>query len=278
MKIRKKTTIKDRIKICLILIVVLGLLLWLALYKTGMGSYEKESTIEAFLQIALRPVGSTMYIWGGGWDGEDNQAGTSSTKIGVSPQWETFACEQDKSYNFNNYRFEREKGLDCSGYVGWVVYNTFEKEDGQRGYVTRSTDMAESFAGRGWGRLIINPKMFLPGDIVSMEGHVWICLGTCEDGSVLLVHSSPPGISVCGTPAAGNQEMAQNSIAINLALEYMTKYHPQWQEKYPNREVSHSYLKNVSVFRWSQRVMKDAERFQSLRGEEIFAIIGPEIS
>ena len=178
---------------------------------------------------------------------------------------------QDKDYDFAEHRFERENGLDCSGFVGWVLYNTFEVMEGKTGYVTTSTDMAKALAQRGWGKLLKNPREFLPGDIVSMEGHVWICIGTCADGSVLLVHSSPPGVSVCGTPSKSTTE----SIAIQLATEYMTKHHPEWQEKYLNRRVELSYLENVVLFRWSEAVMEDAEEIQGKSAEEIMGILSP---
>ena len=92
-----------------------------------------------------------------------------------------------------------------------------------------------------------------------MEKHVWICLGTCEDGSVLLVHASPPGVSVCGTKGK----------AAKLAEEYMSTQYPEWQQKYPKREVSGSYIKDVILFRWTKGMMLDAEELQSLTGEEV---------
>ena len=36
-----------------------------------------------------------------------------------------------------------------------------------------------------------NRTNYYPGDIVSMNGHVWMCLGKCSDGGILLVHTSP---------------------------------------------------------------------------------------
>ena len=196
--------------------------------------------------------------------------------MGVSKIWQDFAKEQDEKYDYTNHLFQREKGLDCSGYIGWVVYNTFETKNGKAGFVTRSTDMAKSFAERGWGTCIENPKEYLPGDIVSMDGHVWICLGTCEDGSVLLVHSSPPGVSVCGTQVPqdnSTEEYGGTSVAIELATTFMEEKYPQWQEKYPNRMVSDAYLKNVSVMRWNSNVMTDAKDIQNLSGEEIIDLI-----
>ena len=219
-----------------------------------------------------------MYIWGGGWNEEDTGAGPSATQLGISPQWKAFADLQDETYDYKLHRFELENGLDCSGFVGWAVYNTFETENGQPGYVTKSTEMAKSLADRGWGMLLVNPKEFLPGDIVSMKGHVWICLGKCEDGSVLLVHSSPPGVSVCGTALQQtNVENAQESQAVKLATQYMSKYHPDWQSKYPKREVKTSFLEQVSVFRWSDSVMFDAKEIQNKSAEEIMRILSPDM-
>lgn len=265
MKLRQNHPILDRIKIIIVLLIILCVLLKLAQYLDEKNSNKKASAIELLIQTALQPVGSTMYIWGGGWNEEDSAAGGTSTQMGLSPQWRVFAEQQDEKYDFEEHRLERENGLDCSGYVGWVIYNIFETENGQDGYVTTSTDMAAAFAKRGWGELIENPKEFLPGDIVSMEGHVWISLGTCSDGSVLLVHSSPPGVSVCGTQL----KEGESSIAITLATAYMEQYHPQWQEKYPNRTVPNTYLENVKVFRWNSNVMTDAEEYRLKSGEEI---------
>lgn len=266
MKITTKHPILDRIKIIVFLSLLLLFLGRIVFFIEENREKVKESTIEHFLQVALQPVGSTMYIWGGGWDSEDKTAGVTSTQLGLCSQWEKFAKLQDETYDFNNYRFQREKGLDCSGYVGWVIYNTFETINGRNGYVVTSSDMAKNYANRGWGDYIQNPTEFLAGDIVSMEGHVWISLGTCIDGSVLLVHSSPPGVSVCGTLLEDGTE----SIAVKLAREYMKEYHPQWQEKYPNRSVAHTYLQNVSVLRWNTKTMYDAKDWQNRSAEEIF--------
>lgn len=280
MRIRKKNSTRDRLKVVLILFSLMIVLAILANIVHDSRQMGKTATIKLLLGTALKPVGSTMYVWGGGWNDEDSGSGGGATKLGLSEQWKIFAKMQDEQYDFKEHRFEREKGLDCSGFVGWVLYNIFEVNEGKSGYVITSTDMAESLAQRGWGKLVKNPREFLPGDIVSMEGHVWISLGTCEDGSVLLVHSSPPGVSVCGTSIKQpNGDMSDTtlseSMAIHLAMEYMEKNHPEWQKKYPNRKVELSYIENVIVFRWSKFVMLDAEEMQQKNAEEIMEILSP---
>jgi len=231
---------------------------------------EAEVGIRKLLQTAMLPVGSTMYIWGGGWNEEDTGAGVGATTIGLYPEWETFAAAQSADYNMKEHRYEILKGLDCSGYIGWLVYNMFETEDGQQGYVYKSTDTAWAYSELGWGDYMEAPSAFLPGDVVSMKGHVWLSLGSCADGSVLLLHSSPPGVSLCGTLLADGSE----SEAVRLAREYMTMNYPEWQKKYPARGVSHSYLDAVGLLRWKEEVMPGAEAYRLLKAEEVLAEIG----
>ena len=216
-------------------------------------------SMEHLLSCALLPVGSTMYIWGGGWNEEDTGAGPGATIIGTSPQWKEFASLQNKTYNEKNHRYEIENGLDCSGYIGWIIYNVFEQENNKEGYVFKSSTIALKYSQKGWGDYIKNPDTFLVGDIVSMSGHVWLSLGMCDDGSVVLLHSSPPGVSICGTKLANGSD----SEAIKLAKYYMETYFPEWQQKYPNRSVSHSYTKNVTILRWNSSTLFDIESYQS---------------
>lgn len=136
-----------------------------------------------------------MYIWGGGWNEEDTGSGIEAVMLGLSPQWAEFAAQQDKDYNHKNHRYQIHDGLDCSGYVGWAVYNTLETENGRPGYVCSSSIMAESFSQRGLGTYVPVQELdrWEPGDVMSMKGHVWIVVGMCADGSVVLLHASPPG-------------------------------------------------------------------------------------
>jgi len=213
-----------------------------------------------------------MYVWGGGWNEEDTAAGVEAVTLGVSLAWEEFAAKQDASYDYNKTRYQIHDGLDCSGYVGWAVYNVLETENGKEGYVLSSTKMAENFAERGLGEYlpVTEVSHWQAGDIVSMKGHVWIAVGMCKDGSVLLLHSSPPGVSLCGTLLADGSE----SEAVRLAREYMTMNYPEWQKKYPARGVSHSYLDAVGLLRWKEEVMPGAEAYRLLKAEEVLAEIG----
>ena len=109
----------------------------------------EKTSILGFLQTAILPVGQTMYVWGGGWNEEDTGAGVEAVTLGISPAWAEFAAKQDAAYDYKKTKYQIHDGLDCSGYVGWVVYNVLETENGKDGYVLSSTKMAEEFASHG---------------------------------------------------------------------------------------------------------------------------------
>ena len=220
-----------------------------------------------FLTVATEPVGSTMYIWGGGWNEEDTGAGIEAVTPGISSRWAEFAAQQNSSYDYKNHRYQIHDGLDCSGYVGWAVYNILETESGQEGYVGKAAGMAEDLARRGLGEYIPAEQLdrWLPGDIMSMKGHVWICVGMCDDGSVLLLHASPPGVIFSGTSLSDGS----GSQATALATKIMKEHYPDWYRRYPNSDRPHSYLEQSSAMRWSTQVLQDQEGLRQLSAEEV---------
>lgn len=111
-------------------------------------------TLENLLKTALLPIGNTMYIYGGGWNEEDTGAGIEAMTIGVSHKWAEFAIKQDSSYNFKDYDYKQNKdyihlGLDCSGYIGWLLYNIFQ----DKGYVDFSRKIANNLATENKGKV-----------------------------------------------------------------------------------------------------------------------------
>ena len=224
-----------------------------------------------FLKIATQPVGSTMYIWGGGWNEEDTGAGIEAVTLGVSPQWAEFAARQGSGYDMDNTRYQIHDGLDCSGYVGWVVYNVLETENGRPGYVMSSTKMAQTYADMGLGTYIPASEMraWQAGDIMSMKGHVWIAVGQCADGSVLFLHASPPGVMFSGTKMPDGSE----SQATGLAERIMRDYYPNWYARFPESARPHSYLTESSAMRWSADVLPDDEGLRNMTAEEIVEML-----
>ena len=235
---------------------------------------EKKSILD-FLKIAMQPVGKTMYVYGGGWNEEDTGAGIEAVTLGVSPAWEAYAAKQKETYNYKETRYQIHDGLDCSSYVGWAIYNVLETENGKDGYVFSASKMSKELSNRGLGEYIPAKETshwnWQPGDIASMEDsrHVWIVVGTCEDGSVLLLHCSPPGIFFCGTKLPDGSK----SAAVSLAEHIMKTYYPEWYERFPKCYRSNSYLTETSVMRWSREVLSDEEGLTTMSAEEIVALL-----
>lgn len=215
-------------------------------------------TVKNLITTAFKPVGTTMYIYGGGWNENDTSAGKETTSIGLSPTWGEFYNKQTSEYNYTNYDYKKDTsvihlGLDCSGYIGWVIYNTLNTKNGLDGYVTSSKNIASSLAKRGFGTLTKKNCFtdYKAGDILSAScndcAHVWLCIGQCSDSSVVLLHSSPPCVMLSGTFTLNGIEKSQ---AIELATHYMKKYYPDCFKKFPNISRNETYLSHYDRFRW----------------------------
>lgn len=266
-----------------------------------------EHTLLNYLRTALMPVGSCLYVYGGGWNWQNTKAGTQSTSIGYMQPWADFFQMQDSDYVFRKrndddpddpqhsyfpYQHYNEyyyAGLDCSGYLGWALYNTVNTEDGLDGYVVTSTETSRIYSENGWGtytRDLLKPadhnnSRFLPGDIISVSGHVWICLGTCDDGSILLLHSSPTD-SRTGGHGGGVQLSAlgesKDCEAYKLADHYMSLFYPEWYERY--EVVLRPYEKytdmmsdiNAGQFSWDtsgKGLLTDPEGIQAMSPSQV---------
>ena len=265
--------------ICLILILGSGLSLFLNPSKEDQSTLKEETvadhqeTLQKFLTLALQPVGQTMYVWGGGWNEEDTEAGQEARTIGISSAWKVFFEQQTPDYDYQTTLYQIHDGLDCSGYVGWTIYNLMESTSGNPGYVMKSGEMASTYASYGWGSFTpySEVKDYKPGDIFSNEEHVYISLGTCKDGSVLLVHASPPGVRICGTILPDGE----TSMAVELATSIMSAHYPEWFEKYPSCDVDFSYLTDYDQFQWNADTLLDAHSIQKLSAEEVVDLLWP---
>ena len=255
------------------------------------------TTLRNLLTTAMEPVGTTLYMFGGGWNWQDNGSGWQTRSIGVQPDWVRFWQEHDQSYTyrtnnhaatyypygeFNQYYYA---GLDCSGFVSWAVYNTLHSENGLPGYGGKSTQMARRFAGYGWGdwtHSVGTNTVMRPGDIMSMSGHVWLSLGTCSDGSIVIAHSTPSD-SHSGQPGGGVQIGAVGNStscqAYKLASKYMQRFYPGWCARYKVTLKSKSdYLavkaSDAGRFTWNcSYPLTDPDGIQNMSADQALAYI-----
>ncbi|NCC44863.1 MAG: N-acetylmuramoyl-L-alanine amidase family protein, partial [Clostridia bacterium] len=226
-------------------------------------STSGTGTIRGLIETALEPVGETLYVYGGGHDGSK---GGDAVRIGVNPQWKKFYDQQGSSYDYTKYRYWHGYGLDCSGLVGWSIYNTLNKEANKSDYSSTSTVMPQMLANRGLGTVTTAAAAFKAGDVVSKSGHVWLIVGSCSDGSVVLIHATPPVVQISGTVAADG---TYNSEAVVLAKKYMNLYYPDASKKFNLSTGDKSYLTNVNHFSWSNSSMKDPDGFRNMTADEV---------
>ena len=231
-------------------------------------------TLKNLLATAFEPVGTALYVYGGSWDWEDDTSSLQSTTIGLSQSWIDFfqqnngldysyktpveaEGDEDDAYTdeqkansyypfgaWNEYYYA---GIDCSAYIGWLVYNVRNTETStnpaEDGYVGGSTKTANRFEGYGWGTKSREPVTFnggendlKVGDIFSMSGHVWMVLGNCSDGSVVIIHSTASknrndvygGGGVQLSAMNPNDPTDKDCEAYRLATKYMSTYYPEW--------------------------------------------------
>ena len=273
-----------------------------AIYKTCLSAPYKPPvrgtpglrTMKNLLATAMEPVGAVLYVYGGGWNWQDTGA-SSAVSLGLDPAWTSFFQRQSGSYDYragadpirsyypwdgrNHYGYA---GLDCSGYLGWVLSNTLG-ESGGEGFVMPAAAMARALAERDWGRWSRETDL-RPGDIVSIPGHVWLSLGTCGDGSAVLAHSTPsPGH--CGGRGGGVQLSALGEDrccrAYALVKAAMGRFYPAWSRRYAPVLVSRRVYTDFTGptagrFRWQiDGVLTDPDGYVDMTPGQILRDLLP---
>ena len=227
-----------------------------------------KSTIKTLLQTGLAPMGSTMYVWGGGWNKPDTGSGPTTMRIGLTPGWRTFYNKQTSSYNHWNYKFDILKGLDCSGFIGFIAYNAFEYRHGNAGYVDFAEFTGPTYSKKGLGTYDTkkNYTDLKAGDVLYNRDHVYMIVGQESDGSAVIIHSSPSGVKLGGTPTrSGNKD----SEAVRVATQYMKKYYPDFYNKYGKIVTPTNYLTAYNKFKWSESVVSDPHGYRQMSGSEV---------
>ena len=242
--------------------------------KASRTESQEIGTLTKFLKTMIQPVGNTLYVWGGGHDAWTDGDGL---RIGMNPKWKQFYNQEGASYNYTKHRYEYQNGLDCSGLVSWAVYNTYNTKSNQKetGYSSTSTGFPAYLTNKGFGSHgKVSGGTFTPGDVVSMTGHVWVVLGMCSDGSLVIVHATPPVVQISGTV---NTAGSTNSEAVKLASAYMKKYYSDAAGKYNLCIASKAYVNNVDRFQWSSSSMRDPDGLRNMTAAQVLEkLIGPQ--
>lgn len=108
---------------------------------------------------------------------------------------------------------------------------------------------------------------------MSSAGHVYMVLGVAADKSLVVVHSTPKGVQINGTPTPSG---ITNSIAASLAKQYMSTYYPDWYNKFPSVKVDYSYLTDFDQMSWNisgNALLSDPDGIVNKSAEQVLASI-----
>ena len=140
------------------------------MYHPPVHGVPGQRTLQNLLRTALMPVGTALYVYGGGWNRQDTGSGNTAMHIGLPQSWIDFFDRQNACYTYRNDSTPAHSyyptggwnqygyaGLDCSGYLGWTLYNTLHTESASvsdcDGYVAPAAEFAHTLAQRAWGIL-----------------------------------------------------------------------------------------------------------------------------
>lgn len=233
---------------------------------------ETVPTLTDFLRAAMEPVGQCLYIYGGGWNEADDGAGIEAMTKGVSPRWKEFFDAHDEWYNYEDYLYNIHDGLDCTGLLGYAAYQVFGDRYSDSGYVFTSGTVGENYLRLFGGTLTPADETdkHRVGDIMVTNGHVWLSFGECADGSVLILHSSPPNPTFSGTPVPGKQ----NGLSVSLAERAMTAYAPEAYARYPHNCVRDmSFLTDYDRYTFPESVLPDRDGLREMSADEVVAFL-----
>lgn len=270
-------------------------------YTPPVHGTPRVRTIKNLFSTAMEPVGTTLYVLGGGWSWQDEEESFGVQEFGIKNSWIKFFRSHDANYNFefipgtNNEKVDKANsffpfggwiefyyaGLDCSGYIGWVLDNVIPNANGRRHFTT-STRFVKKLSEEHLGSVTKDTATGLkPGAIISVKGHTYMCLGTCADGSIVILHSTRSE-SKKGEKGGGVQLSALNPHdtgkgceAYRLARHYMVRYFPEWSKRY--NVVLKDYKENTDftssdltgIFNWSEDILADPEGYHTKSAGEI---------
>ena len=292
---------------------------WYILASDQSKSVElNQSMIDFFFS---HDIGTYNHQAAGGWRG---------ISITASPPIPTYYQGNVGPEIVNNHS---PQGMDCVGYASWVLFRTFNDRSFNdpslavygsdywkhleffqvhanfftsmlyhRDFGTFHRGLAiENVPSPNFEESLINA-----GDVVSISGHVFIVLGVAEDGSSVIMHSSPSGgtantpperrpggiywdngagaqltsVAASAGPASGAAGRFTNR-SFELAGHYSRTFFPEWYRRYPVRGELHTYYNSAAaqpangVLRWhdDERGLTDPDGFREMLIDDILAIM-----
>lgn len=180
------------------------------MYHPPVHGVPGQRTLQNLLRTALMPVGIALYVYGGGWNRQDTGSGNTAMHIGLPQSWIDFFDRQNTCYAYRNdsnpahsyyptggWNQYGYAGLDCSGYLGWTLYNTLHTESASvsdcDGYVAPAAEFAHTLVQRAWGTPFPSGLRQRPAGAVLVPSRRYLQHGR----SCVAVHRSLSGRQHC---------------------------------------------------------------------------------
>lgn len=122
------------------------------------------------VNVAYSLVGKVHYWFGGTY-----------YQLGADPTWGQNMTDHHSLY--------KPKGLDCSGFVGWVYFQLTKNQNVSGSTFTLSNKAKAGTDGWSFIDLLANPSAIKVGDIVWRSGHVGIYVGKNNQGQNVYIHA-----------------------------------------------------------------------------------------
>ena len=71
-------------------------------YTAPVSGTPGKRTLKNYLQTAMNPVGTALYVYGGSWDWQDVNSSNQALTIGLPQSWIDFFQQQDANYTYMN--------------------------------------------------------------------------------------------------------------------------------------------------------------------------------
>ena len=225
------------------------------MYHPPVHGVPGQRTLQNLLRTALMPVGIALYVYGGGWNRQDTGSGNTAMHIGLPQSWIDFFDRQNACYAYRNDNNPAHSyyptdgwnqygyaGLDCSGYLGWTLYNTLHTESASvsdcDGYIAPAAEFAHT-RPKSLGypfpvRTAATACRSRPRSVPAISSAWTVMCGmhrSCRDGSIVIAHSTPSpsktdckggGVQLSALNPASDAD--KNCQAYRLAERFMQRY------------------------------------------------------
>lgn len=259
-------------------------------WEDNFGAEPGRRTLTNFMATAFSCMGRVTYVLGGG-----HSPSLISTHIGLdSTVLDTYEYLYTNDLMNSNscYKSGSDEGLDCSGYVSYVINNTmFNETSGECLQGPCTPGVGKEAAAKGWGSIVKTTEVkaddLQPGDIIEFgtnygNGHIVIVVGKTSSGDTVIIHAPQGG---CNVELAGiGSEAVDTAYKYNEVVNSVSSTYNSCNGWFVlknsgftrNKHGKDSYSNRTgTVYRWNfnESGLSDPDGIANMTAEEVLEFI-----